>query len=152
MDEAEVRSRFESALHSFMVGQIELLKFDVNERAVGAVFAHLYLRDVFPDHKVDAEYNRVGFDGDPKRLNLTDECRGPRRRVIPDIVVHRRGNNDNNLLVVEMKMQSNKQPRECDRVKLIAFREQLHYRFGVFVDFPAGPELRLGNVSVEWFC
>lgn len=84
----DIQARFEKAVHLFMDDQGQLLKLNANERAVGATLAHLFLRNLFPNHQVDAEYNRVGLDGSAKRLNLPMECGGENARVFPDIVVH----------------------------------------------------------------
>ena len=151
MEPKEIQARFHEAVDRFMKEQFELLELNVNERAVGAVLAHLYVREVFPDHKVDAEYNRIGLDGDPKQLNLPPECRRPSGRVFPDIIVHLRGHNDENLLVAELKMETNREPRLCDHCKLEAFIEQLGYRVGVFVDLPAGPDARSRAPTLVWF-
>lgn len=151
METDEIRARFEEALAAFMADQSQLLELDVNERAVGAVLAHLYVREVFPDHNVDAEYNRVGLDGLPKRLNLPPECGRPNGRVYPDIIVHLRGHNDENLLVAELKMASNPQPRHCDHIKLQAYVDQLGYRVGVFVDLPSGDGARDRDPYLLWF-
>ena len=52
------------------------------------------------DHRklpVDCEYNRHGLE----TKQLPRKCRGgSQSRVFPDIVVHLRGDNDSNLLVV----------------------------------------------------
>jgi hypothetical protein len=143
METDEIRARFEEALAEFMADQFQLLELDVNERAVGAVLAHLYVREVFPDHNVDAEYNRVGLDGLPKRLDLPPECGRLNGRVYPDIIVHLRGHND--------EMASNPQPRHCDHIKLQAYVDQLGYRVGVFVDLPSGDGARDRAPSIMWF-
>jgi hypothetical protein len=147
----EIKARFEKALAAFMGEQSQLLALDVNERAVGAVLAHLYVREVFPDHNVDAEYNRVGLGGLPKRLDLPPECGRPKGRVYPDIIVHLRGHNDENLLVAELKMARNLQPRNCDHIKLQAFVDQLGYRVGVFVDLPVGEDAGDRVPDIRWF-
>ncbi|TCV46108.1 hypothetical protein [Agrobacterium tumefaciens] len=151
MTDDEIMGRFEEAVRLFLKDQAQLLELDVNERAVGATLAHLFVREMFPDHKVDAEYNRVGLDGTPKRLNLPPECGGDNTPVYPDIVVHTRGDNEENLLVVEIKMMTNRQPRECDHVKLEAFRAQLHYRVGAFLELPAGKHLGRREPVIRWF-
>lgn len=150
MEPDEIKGRFEKAVQLFMAEQDELLKLRVNERAVGATLAHLYVRELFPDHRVDAEYNRVGYDGSPKRLNLSAECGGENTIVYPDIVVHHRGINDENLLAVEIKLSTNTQSRDCDLAKLIGYREQLHYRVGGFVELPAGRHLGKRGVLIHW--
>ncbi|RVG88457.1 hypothetical protein CN221_27365 [Sinorhizobium meliloti] len=151
MENDDIRLRFLAALDRFMADQYELLEMNVNERAVGAVLAHLYVREEFTHHKVDAEYNRIGVNGDPKRLNLPAEFGTKNGRVIPDIIVHRRGDNEENLLVAELKMETNRESRDFDHRKLQAFVEQLEYRVGVFVELPAGPGARERRPDVWWF-
>jgi hypothetical protein len=151
-DTDEICRRFEKAIRDFLKKKMQLLGLDINERELGGVLAHLYVRLLFPDHNVDAEYNRVGFDGDPKRLKLPPECHGGHvRRVLPDLVVHRRGDNDENLLVAELKMETSTQPRRCDLTRLKAFRQQLHYHVGVFVELPAGKGARDRELQIQWF-
>jgi hypothetical protein len=73
----------------------------------------IYLEQEMLSYDVDCEYNRDGFD--VKRLQLascpTSADNDEAVTVFPDIIVHRRGNNDHNLLVVEI--QSFAQRRSC---------------------------------------
>jgi hypothetical protein len=151
MDTEEIKARLEKAVTWFMDDQKQLLELDVNERALGATLAHLFVRELFPHHKVDAEYNRVGLDGRPKRLNLPIECGGENTPVYPDIVVHHRGDNEENILVVEIKKTTNRQSRRCDLIKLEAYREQLRYHIGAFVELPAGDDVGRVDFHIEWF-
>lgn len=151
METEEIKSRLEKAVTLFMDDQKQLLELDVNERALGATLAHLFVRELFPDHKVDAEYNRVGLDGSPKRLNLPLKCGGENTPVYPDIVVHHRGDNEENILVVEIKKTTNKQSRRCDLIKLEAYREQLYYQLGAFLELPAGDDVGRIDPNIHWF-
>ncbi|MBB6469951.1 hypothetical protein HNQ96_005845 [Aminobacter lissarensis] len=74
MDTEEIQARFVKAVKMFMDDQHQLLELDANERAIGATLAHLCVREMFPDHRVDAEYNRVGLD--PGRRKPRLEGRG----------------------------------------------------------------------------
>jgi hypothetical protein len=82
---------------------------------------------------VDVEYNR--HIDDPKRLQLPrrdaldDEVRAT--TVFPDIVVHLRGTDDHNLLVLEVKKPG--ESLEYDERKLRAFREELSYHHAAHV-------------------
>ena len=99
MTDLELRGRVQAALEKFLAVDGDLLERNAAERAMGACFAN-HLRLLFSDYHVDAEYDRHGFDS--KALNLPPQCRGGGRRlVVPDIVIHRRGRDDNNLLVIE---------------------------------------------------
>lgn len=108
----------------------------------------MYLQGLFPTHDVDVEYNR--HETDPKRLQGLEECETSDGRVFPDIVVHRRGVDDRNLLVIEVKKSTNATSRECDRAKLRGFVEDFEYAFAVLVDLPVAE--RTGEApECEWF-
>jgi len=62
---------------------------------VAELFVLLRLR--FPDHAVANEYDRR--EQEVKRLGTS--------KIIPDLIVHHVGNQENNLLVVEVKLASN---------------------------------------------
>lgn len=118
-----------------------LLEKDANERTITHCLA-VYLAPLFREWHVDSEYNR---DGDvPKRLSAgmarTDDVDA--RTVFPDVIIHRRGGNDDNLAVIEAKKTTHPEPdRESDRSKLQAFREdaRLHYPNSVLVVFETRP-------------
>ncbi len=72
----------------------------VGERSIVFRFAHYLLELLekdkeFSDYQLDCEYNRNGIN----RKTLPSFPNG----VYPDIILHRRGNNDNNILVMEFK-------------------------------------------------
>lgn len=95
----------------------------------------LYLNNILKDidwlknHDIDLEYNKNGLN--PKRT--------PRRPngVRPDLVIHKRGENINNVLVIEFKGWWNGD-RESDLIKLEDFVNQdgeYKYALGVFIEF-----------------
>ena len=125
-----------------------LLRRNASERAIAAKLA-IHLAQGFPDHDVDVEYDRHGLAA--KTLELPAECRGGgKRRVIPDIVIHHRGSDDENLVAIEIKKRSNKESRDYDRAKLVAMKSQLRYRVAVSLELPVGAEITKNDVSVEW--
>ena len=110
----------------------------------------MYLREYFVDYDVDVEYNRHGTQ--VKRLYRLGRLveNHPRDRdetqpqsVLPDVIVHKRGVNDSNLLVIEVKQSSNRQGMNGDQQRIKAFREQLGYEVGVLVVCQTGdrPEI-----------
>lgn len=148
MTEFDIRGRLEKALDRLLSDDIELLEHNAGERAIGGKLA-AYLAILFPEHNVDVEYDRHGLE--PKAVDLPADCRGGgRKRIIPDIVVHQRGVDDDNLLAVELKKETNRESRDCDRAKLRAFREQLQYQAAVLIDLPAGSGAKDRAVRVEW--
>lgn len=91
----------------------------------------------------DMEYNKNGLY--PKRI--------PRRLngVRPDLIIHTRNSNENNILIIEIKGWWNTESRENDRIKLEDFVHQegeYKYGCGVFLDLnPTGcaPEYFIGD-------
>jgi len=133
-----VKRRVACAIREFLRADGALLVRNVAEPDVAHKFA-AFLTTEFPGRHVDVNYNRHGLD--IKRLRLPAPCgnwRTPYRRVFPDVVVHCRGTDDANLLVVEIKKSTNHEPRDCDAVKLRGFRQQLRYQYGLFLEFQAG--------------
>src|SRR5437773_438959 len=116
MDRNELEGRLDEAIALLYARDHLLLEYEVGERAVAAKLA-CHLTPLFPDHDVDVEYNRHGLD--PKDLDLPVECRGGGMRlIVPDIIIHCRGNDEDNLLVIELKKETNPEPRACDRAKI----------------------------------
>ena len=138
-----------------------LIENDVNERSIThrlALYIENYLSDSCTEEmkglSVDCEYNR-NWDLEPyspKKLSwdseelkdLIDEFDLSPGKVLefscyPDIIVHQRGKNENNILVVEVKKQSSKlKDEKYDLCKVKAFTEESEnnkykYQFGVFI-------------------
>ena len=132
----EVKQFLERAIDRLRHTDRYLLDVDVNERSVAARLA-MYLQEDFVGYAVDVEYNRAGAE--IKRL-MAVVCRCPRgrietegQRVLPDVIVHRRGDNKSNLLVIEVKKSSDPRGTDCDHERLEAFRAELGYKFGALV-------------------
>lgn len=144
----EINERLVEALQVLVAEDGELLERNASERSIGARLAARMI-PLFPDHDVDVEYDRHGLD--PKAVELPDICRGGgRRRIIPDIVVHRRGHDEENLLAVEIKKETNRESRNCDLAKLEAMRRELGYFSGVLIELPAGPGAVERPLGLHW--
>lgn len=91
----------------------------------------------FSGYDVDVECNRHRMD--PKTIEVNPE--GGEQFVDPDVIVHHRGNDDSNLLVMELKKSTNPESRDPDRRKLNHLVEQYGYKFAVLVDLPVGGDL-----------
>lgn len=80
---------------------------------------------------VDTEYNRNGAD--LKRYCNIDINKDKEVCCVPDIIIHKRGNNDNNILIIEIKPWWN-QDNKTDIIKLKYFTDNTHqykYKFGL---------------------
>ncbi|MBQ8814596.1 MAG: hypothetical protein IJZ85_08890 [Lachnospiraceae bacterium] len=104
----------------------------VGERAIVFRFAH-YLQNLIDDdpafkgYHLDCEYNRNGRENKalPSFPNGT----------FPDLIIHRRGDNEHNLLIMEFKTYWNSDT-ERDIVKIKEFRDsngRYKYKYGVSV-------------------
>jgi hypothetical protein len=113
----------------------------------------MYLQSEFPEQTVDAEYNR---DGDkPKRLGLEDECANYRDEhgeslIVPDVIVHRRGPDGPNILVLEVKKTSNPCPRDCDHARIHAFRQHYGYEFAALIECETRAGRKPAARITEW--
>lgn len=144
----QVQLRVKRALTAFFMGDQALLVRNASERTIAARLT-LYLVPFFKSYDVDPEYNRHGLD--PKAVELPNNCRGGGKKlIVPDIIVHKRGNDDGNLLVIEMKKQNNPESRDCDRAKILAMKRELFYQHGLIIDLPIGPAAQQCEVLEEW--
>jgi hypothetical protein len=132
-----VSAAIDRALNQLIRADDHLLDTDCSERSVTHQLA-VYLAAEFPGYNVDCEYNRDGFD--VKRLKLSerqvrvsdDELDAV--TVFPDIVVHRRGTNEYNLLVIELKKAASKpELTGYDILKLRAFKAELGYSYAAHI-------------------
>jgi hypothetical protein len=151
-----VRDHLLDALRTFVRQDSYLLSHDLHERTLTHKLAE-YLQPLFPDWNVDCEYNRDGHD--PKRVRFAppppqNEDEGS--NVFPDIIIHRRGTNDHNLLIIEAKKSRDggQGIDERDRQKVEAFIRDLRYRYGALVVFHIADEVTpfhaLMHASGEW--
>ena len=125
-----------------------LMEFEVHEQAISHRIA-LHLQQ-FTKSNVDCEYNKnlkgAKYLEVKKEIYKNCTCgacrRNPpedglkRRRFRPDIIVHKRGDESENLIAVEVKKTD-----FChfDKAKLMALTdlsEDYKYKLGVFVHFP----------------
>lgn len=106
----------------------------VGERAIVFRFAH-YLQNILDEREfdrklfsVDCEYNR-NISGPKKLKSFT-------QGTYPDVIIHQRGNNDNNLLVMEFKTYWYGD-QETDIKKIREFMDgsdnPYHYKFGMAI-------------------
>ena len=130
---------------------------DVSERSISHKLA-VYLQDAFPEYHVDCEYNwQIDRYGDNvKNLLFTPEEEErfyPETQnesikdknahsVYPDIIVHRRGDNEKNLLTFEIKKSTNKskKAKELDKLKLERYKDKFEYRYSAFLQFSTGKD------------
>jgi hypothetical protein len=138
-----ISKKMEAALDDFLKSNHRLLlKVDVNEQALTGTLRS-YLETHFSGYDVDCEYNRIGKNGDRKKIFDTRDGAKPKatRNVKPDIIIHHRTQNGgrNNLVVIEAKKSG--RDDSDDRVKLEAYKRELGYKYAFLVTFPKGNQV-----------
>jgi hypothetical protein len=146
-----------------------LLENDVSERAITHKFAE-YLQARIPNLDVDCEYNRNYELGErvEKRLYILKCDREENIRcgllgeddllaisTYPDIIVHRRKTNAENLIVIEVKKKNSRVSHKHDYDKLIAFTDNsdqnlYHYKYGIFILLDTGKR-NPNKPKLTWF-
>lgn len=97
-----------------------LLRNETHERTIVAQIAD-YLRPLFADLAIDPDYNRMGYEAEPKRAL-------DGRRLVPDIVIHERGSRQGpNLVAIQVKGFWNREDRAKDERDLRDLAAAFHY-------------------------
>lgn len=145
----EIEGKVKASLRKLRKHDKYLLDNNLNERTITYKLA-TYIQEEFQDFNVDCEYNR--FDDLVKRIEVPkynvnwDDTEA--RTIFPDIIVHKRGTQENNLLVIEIKKSSNSDSGIIDRMKLKALiKYPYNYKFGLFL------RIKIDDIddSLEWF-
>lgn len=94
-----------------------------HERTIASRLA-IYLQPLFEkdDLVVDTDYNREG-------IRIKSKRRSDGSLINPDIIIHKRGVNEFNLVAIQIKGFWNSEDRSKDENDLIDLREKLRYRF-----------------------
>ena len=135
------------ALKDFYDHESQLIEFKVSERALTHKLAE-HLQKRFKGYNVDCEYNKIGKN--PKRvlslieqMKLSGKCNADCDRctqnkcvVFPDIIVHRRGVDDN-LLVIEAKTgwSRKKQSDDLKKISALTKSDEFKYKLGISLRF-----------------
>jgi hypothetical protein len=130
--------------------------------------------DYYYDWDVDLEYNRIGVGRERKLIDCSKEFFEDAKRhgtipgqiktyeelqksshavsVFPDIIVHKRRQPTENLLVVELKKGRNQEVLlGWDQYKIQFFRDVLGYRNGVFIEIKTEADPRGSDFfRMEW--
>jgi hypothetical protein len=154
---AEIEKVLIDCVREVMKRDAYLLQNNVGERAIAGKLA-CYMASRLPNMDVDIEYNRFAVETPEKVENIVKRLHWNRNNsgeeehsVFPDIIIHKRGSQENNELVIEIKSGScSPQNKENDHFKLKAFtnqawRNEPYYKLGVFIHFT------LHETELTWF-
>lgn len=170
MTAADATQLVRDSIAEFLAGEPYLLEHNLSERSLTHKLAMYVQRQIEARHSaeglhVDCEYNRNAELGDnsEKLLKVVWDKRRARLgrldaavisqdtlneySTYPDIIVHRRGDNGHNAIVIEVKKDTSVVPDDYDVEKLTSFTHPergYHYTLGAFV------KLRTGGRAGEW--
>ncbi len=136
----------------------------LNELNISAHMA-FYLKPFFPQFDVDPEYNGdIEKPNDRKALDIAknrmmeigfEPNDKNNYKISPDIIIHRRKTNDNNLVVIEIKKDSHsRKHKEFDLIKLEHLTidyvgNHYNYKLGVAIIF--GTKKNTGTYDINFF-
>lgn len=135
MEKDDFLKKVNLALDIFYENDLTLIDIEVNERAICHKFA-IYLSELFRRFDVDCEYDKHGDDH--KILENISECSEQKKtdRILPDILIHKRGNDKNNLAIFEVKSKSDANACDLKKLELMTNKnKEFKYNFGVFIKF-----------------
>ncbi len=138
------------AVNRFLNTDKELLENNVNERSLTHKFAEYIQDEVNSSWFVDCEYNRYG--NDPKEIDEIKQIVGEivstdslePKTVYPDIIVHKRGSEGPNWIVIEAKKNASNKERDDDIKKLGKIKKRYKYSYAIFINFDTI------NKSINW--
>lgn len=152
-----IKARLNSALRTLIVNDRYLLDKNLHERTIVHKFA-TYLQIVFPSWHVDVEYNRN--IADRKALSIPSDNNPYGEHIVsvfPDIIIHRRGSNEDNLLVIEAKKSTNQIQFliDHDYQKLACYMQNfgdnnLGYKYGCHITFIMSQPQEKTPYKIEW--
>lgn len=143
-----LEKKIREALAELKRKDAHLLEVDSSERSIShALAVRIWEKISLLGYNVDCEYNRDRDD--VKRLKLsivqTNSDDFEAKTVFPDIIIHRRGTNDYNLLVIEMKKYGGNTKYDAEKIQ--AYIDELGYKFGLLLECPKDGK---GEFSLKW--
>jgi hypothetical protein len=162
MNNNEVQVLLEKAIQILFQTDSWLLINNLNEQSISHKLAE-HLQKLFTEYNVDCEYNgNIEVQDNRKRINLLKEelqdlgllkskeesdveKEYTSRAVFPDIIIHKRGTNKDNLCIIEVKKSKSTVSYDYDMTKLryytsSYFGNNLEYQLGAFIVFITGQE------------
>ena len=133
-EKTELEIIFENIISKFIENDSHLLQIDSHELSLSFRIG-LYLAEQFENWDVDMEYNRRGTE--KKRIERDNELSLFR----PDLIVHKRNNDDYNYIVIQIKkdtyeLNGDEVNKDRDYLKKLTMDNGLYnYKFGILLYF-----------------
>ena len=147
MKDEEIKAIVHSAIKKLLEEDHYLLQYDLNERAISHRLG-IYIEQNFQasefEYDVDCEYNKT-LDNS-KMISVG--------KILPDVIVHKRGRMHDNILVVEVKKTKTSNSDKKDQLKLEELTDQqgeFRYRIGLRLVLPTGDNMEEDKIKLEWY-
>ena len=127
MNKTLIKEQLEKAANALMQKQPNLFKFTSETHQTEWNIAHHFaieLHKLFPDYDCDLDVIKPNLD-----------------RKRPDIILHERGSQNANFLVVEVKRDRNDVEGDLNKIKKYWFDGRLKYQFGAAVVIREGEDV-----------
>lgn len=173
MTNDQIKQNVENGINTLLEKDPYLIQNNVSERAITHKLAE-HIQKEFPKYHVDCEYNR--YKKIEKFIGVSPHALSERLiklykerlehlqfdllplSTYPDIIVHKRGGNKHNLVILEVK-KLHGEPEDLDILKLKAFTETLvnpyRYQLGVSIIFKTNREktesFEIEYPTLKWF-
>lgn len=162
MTSSQLREKIIMAYKILLKNDHYLLEKDVNERTISHKLAE-YLQILFPEYNVDCDYSKNFKSSDPVQpwdelaqlinlkcqenpidsINQCSTLLNDSVSIYPDIIIHKRGT-DNNFVVIETKKRPTAKKSIVDEeVKLRKIKSGVDFKYAFLITFPVAEELSL---------
>jgi len=132
MDKMSVKILIEKALKELIRRDIGLIRRKVKEECINhrlACYLERFLSEYGGEYSVDLEYDKNY--NDPKKIG-NDENKNI-KAIRPDIIIHERETNDNNLIAFEIK-KNYTDKHDLKKIKEL-FRNPYNYKYGCLISY-----------------
>ena len=114
-----------------------LIENNTHERSVVFSFGYYLKRllasdKLFEHYNVDIEYNTDSLSENNYKAIIYEN---KKYRIIPDVIIHKRGSNNFNLLVIEFKKSNNNESKnDFNKLKVLTCKKSDYdYKLGLFI-------------------
>lgn len=164
MDIKEILEKIDFSINKFIENELRVLERNLNELNFNRNLANI-LNPLFENYNIDTEYNGdIDKPNDRKALQIAQSemeqigikpNQKNNYKINPDIIIHTRETNENNLVVLEIKKDSNQRKRkEFDLVKLKHLTINYcgnHYNYKLGIALIFGTRKNAGNYLIKYF-
>lgn len=150
MDKNNIKTLIEKSLKELIRRDAGIIHRKVKEECINhrlACYLEQFLNEFLnaespTSYNVDLEYNKNC--NDPKKI-IIDENKNV-KAIRPDIIIHERGNNDNNLIAFEIKKNYTDR-HDLKKIKSL-LRSPYNYKYGCLISYlPTKPYIKVRLLS-----